>query len=231
MSQKNKYGIHCPKCGEAQQVELFDSLNIGEDPSLKDDLLANKINVVACTGCEFNYRVDKNLLFHDPDNNLMIYLFNTPIEGVEAAQKEFLTTVQALNQAIPADVETPELHLVLSRTELVERIFLHETGLNDRIIEYIKCQIYANHLDEIPPQAKALLFNAEDSTADNLCFVVQHVESEKLEGMIEYRREAYDAYIEMFEKDDEVGNIFEMFPGPYISARALLLSREKANEG
>jgi hypothetical protein len=158
----------------------------------------------------------------------MIYLFNASLDQLEATQEEFLTTVQSLNRALPEDVEAPQVHLVLSRTELVERIFMHEAGLNERIIEYIKYQIHSNNLESIDPQTKVLLFNAQDSTADHLCFIVQAVESEKLEGMLEYKREAYDTYIEMFEKDDEVGNIFEMFPGPYISARALLLNQEKA---
>ncbi len=228
MSQKNKYGIRCPKCEHEQQVDLYDSLNIGEEEELKFALMANEINVIECDSCSFQFRVDKNLLYHDPDNNLMVYLFNAPLDQLEAAQEEFLTTVQSLNRALPEDVEAPQVHLVLSRGELVERIFMHEASLNERIIEYIKYQVHSNNLESIDPQVKLLLFNAQDSTADHLCFIVQDVESEKLEGMLEYKREAYDAYIEMFEKDDEVGNIFELFPGPYISARALLLNQKKA---
>ena len=74
MSQKNKYGIRCPKCEHEQQVDLYDSLNIGEEEELKSALMSNQVNVVECDSCSFQFRVDTNLLYHDPDNNLISYL-------------------------------------------------------------------------------------------------------------------------------------------------------------
>jgi Zn ribbon nucleic-acid-binding protein len=227
MSQKSKYPIVCPKCGNQEKVDLYDAINLADDPKLKKALLANKINAVECGKCGFSYRIDKNLLYHDPEKMLMIYLLDCPWDEYEAAQTEFLETVKTLSQALPDDVTPPQVHLVINRSELIERIFLHEAGLNERIIEYIKFQIYTRNSETADPEQKILLFNAQDSTADDLCFILKDAESGKLEGMLNYKREAYDAYTEMFEKDDEVGNIFELFPGPYISARTTLLADDK----
>jgi len=208
-------------------MELYDAINLADDPALKETLLANQINVLECPSCGFSFRIDKNLLYHDPEKHLMIYLFDCSWEDYEAAQNEFLETIKGISQALPADVTPPQVHLVINRNELVERIFLHEAGLNERIIEYIKYQIYTRSPEAGDPESKTLLFNAQDSSGEELCFVIQNAETGKLEGMLNYKREAYDAFTEMFEKDDEVGNIFELFPGPYISARTLLLTQDE----
>ena len=226
MSQKNKYPITCPKCQKQERVDLYDAINLAEDPELKNTLLANKLNAIDCASCGYTFRVDKNLLYHDPEHHLMIYLFDCPDDAYEEAQSEFVETTRSISQALPADVTPPQVHMVINRSQLIERIFLHEAGLNERIIEYIKMQIYTHSSEAADPEGKILLFNAEDSTGDDLCFVIQDAETGKLEGMLQYKREAYDAFTEMFEKDDEVGNIFELFPGPYIDARATLLTKD-----
>ena len=230
MSQKNTYPIVCPKCQHQDRVELYDAINLAEDAELRDELLTNKLNAITCTSCGFAFRIDKNLLYHDPENHLMIYLFDCPTDEYESAQTEFIETTSGISQALPADVTPPQVHFVINRSQLIERIFLHEAGLNERIIEYIKLQIYTRSSEAADPENKILLFNAEDSTGDDLCFVIQDEESGKLEGMLTYKREAYDAFTEMFEKDDEVGNIFELFPGPYINARATLLAQDEEQD-
>jgi hypothetical protein len=115
---------------------------------------------------------------------------------------------------------------VTSRTELTERIFLFEAGLNERIVEYIKYMIYSRNADRVDPAGKNLLLDVEDSTPEALCFVVQDVETRKLESMMKFERKTYDALSEMFDSDEQTVDLLELFPGPYISARELFLQEE-----
>lgn len=222
MSEKRSYRITCPKCGQVQDVELYDAINVTETPQLKRDLMGDQLNAVECAGCQFRFRVDKPLLYSDPARRIVIYLI--PLNGQTAEQGErlFRQSMEALQGVLPADVEMPRVHLVFTRGELVERIFLLEAGLNERVIEYIKYMIYTRNMDKVSADRKILLFDAEDSTDENLCFVVQDAATRKLEGVLQYRREAYNALCEMFDRDDQTPNLLEMFPGPYISARRLL---------
>ena len=131
---------------------------------------------------------------------------------------------------IPEDMMLPELHLVFTRTELVERIFLREAGLKVRVIEYVKYMIFSKNYEQLNPAVKALLFNAEDSTPDKLVFVVQDEESRKLESVFEYQRSAYNGLCEMFDQDEQTATLLEMFPGPHISARRLLLQEQQVTD-
>lgn len=221
MSQVNTYNIECPQCGSPQDVALYDSMNVEESPELKDALMSNQLNAITCAHCAFSFRVDKALLYNDPRKNVMVY-------WIPYQRKTFQYTMQELTELFPPGLGIPDIHWVNKRTELIERIFLLEAGLNERIIEYIKYIIYTKNLDQLNPAAKALLFNTQDSTDRILYFVVQDLASQKLESMLEYSRDAYNALYEMFDRDEKTPTLLELFPGPYISARDLLLSEAAA---
>jgi len=73
-----------------------------------------------------------------------------------------------------------------------------------------------------------LLLNEEDSTADELIFAVRNLETAELEDVLRYPREAYRGVQKMYRKNPD--EFIELFPGPYISARATLLSEAEEEE-
>lgn len=226
MSEKSTYTIQCPQCEAEQEVTLYDSINLLEAPALRDALMANQLNAVSCPHCGLVFRVDKQLLYHDPERRLMIFWFPGNEEAYRTNRDEFLRSMNALQTVLPDDFEPPTVHLVFTRTELVERIYLLEADLEERIIEYIKYMMHSRNMDRLDPRRKAILFNAEDSTEQSLCFITQDLETMQLESMMEFDRQAYDGLLEMFEDDAQATRLQELFPGPYISARALLIQNE-----
>lgn len=228
MSQRKAYTIHCPKCGASQEVQLYDSINVVDDPELRDELFANRLNHVDCGACAFGFRVDKPLIYSDPAKNFLVFL--NPLGRIpnHGDQKQFLDWMDNINSSLPDGVDAPAVHMVSSRTELIERIFLIEAGLDERVVEYIKHIIYTRNMVRVSPERKILLFDAQDSNDEKLCFVVQDAESRQLESMIEYSREAYDSLQAMFDQDDKTPSLMELFPGPYISARSLLIADQLA---
>ena len=230
MSEKQPYQIKCPKCGEMQEVNLYESLNVKKEPDLRDQLMANKINEVICSTCQFSFRVDKPLLYIDPDHQLMIYLIPASEAQYDTGEDQFNDFMRNMLGLLPVDFRAPEVQLVFSRVELIERIFLVEANLNPRIVEYIKHKIYAQNGSRIAPEAKAVLFNAQDSNEENLCFVVQDIATRKFEAVLQYARETYDALDEMFSDGEKSADLMELFPGPYISARRLFIEDPLASE-
>jgi hypothetical protein len=223
MSATHSYSIVCPKCEARQDVELYDAINVQEAPALRDVLMANELNAVVCPHCSFQFRVDKRLLYNDPERRFMIYWMPGSESGYQQNKDEFMKMMEALNQALPSTFDPPAVHLVFRRAELVERIYLLEAELNERVIEYIKYMMYSRNLEKIEPARKLILFNAEDSTDERLCFVVQNLESMQLEGMLQFDRSAYEGLLEMFDSDEKTASLMELFPGPYVSARQLFL--------
>ena len=230
MSIQHTYPIACPQCAAELDVELYDSINVTEAPLLRDALMANELNAVQCPHCGLSFRVDKRLLYNDTDRGVMIFCFPGSREDYRRNQEEFLRSMQALNTVLPDEFEPPAVHLVFSRGELVERIFMLEADLDERIIEYIKYLMYSRNLDRLNPAEKVLLFNAQDSTETKLCFVVQDAESHKLESVLEFDRSAYEGLLEMFESEDGGVDLLELFPGPYVSARDTLIQDLEAGK-
>ena len=228
MSQQRDYTIRCPKCGQEQPVTLYDAVNVQTEPALREQVMLNQLNRVQCAGCALAFRVDKPVLYHDPERRLLVYWVPAPPGAEAAGERQFAHLLMALAQQQPAGTELPAVHLVFSRLEWVERIFLLEAGLDERMIEYVKHLIYLNNRSQVPPEQKNLLFNAQDSTPDNLCFVVQDIASHQLERPIHYNRKAYEELCALFAKAEQAAILRQLFPGPYVSARAVLLQSPPA---
>ncbi len=229
MSTQQPYPIACPRCQASQEVVLYDSINIKEQPELKQLLMANQLNTVTCSGCQFQFRVDKNLLYNDPDRRLLIYWIPATEAQYEKGEEQFGELVQNMTALMPDDLRAPDVQLVFNRTELVERIFMVEAELDVRTIEYIKYSIYSRNTGKLDPHLKVLLLNTKDSTPEHLCFVVQDAATRKFEAMLQYERAVYTALSEAFSEGEKAADLLELFPGPHLSARALLL-RELAEE-
>lgn len=226
MSISRTVNITCPSCGTQQDVQLYDAITVDAEPQLKDALMHNQLNRVDCADCELSFRVDLPMLYNDPANKILIHWIpeneETPREQV---LEEFDRAMEHMNSLLPDDVEVPSVRLVLTRVELVELIFLIEAGLNQRVVEYVKYSIYTRNLEKIDPHKVRLLLNVQDSTEEELCFVQQNVQTLELGGILRYGRAAYESLCELFEETPD--EFLDMFPGPCISARNLLLEDEE----
>ena len=222
MNISRTVNISCPTCGTQQDVELYDAVNVETEPRLKDALMHNRLNRVECSDCDASFRVDMPLLYNDPNNNILIHWVP---EGGDVTREQILDdldrSMEEMNEMVPADIDLPNLRLVLSRVELVELIFMIESGLNQRVVEYVKYSIHTRNMEKIDPKKFRLLLNVQDSTEDELCFVVQDVQEQTLGQVLRYGRAAYQSMSDLYDESPE--EFVEMFPGPCISARNLLL--------
>jgi hypothetical protein len=53
--------------------------------------------------------------------------------------------------------------------------------------------------------------------------VIQDAATRKFEAMLQYERAVYTALSEAFADGEKAADLLELFPGPHVSARALLL--------
>ncbi len=222
MSKSKTFNIKCPSCGAHQDVELYETVNAATEPELKQSLLENRLNRVDCVDCDASFRVDMPLLYSDPKHNILIHW----IPETEALTKDQIIedldqSLEQINEMLPADITVPSVRLVLTRVELVELIFMIESELNERVVEYVKYSIHTRNMEMADPKKFRFLLNVQDSTDEELCFVIQDVETQELGKELRYGRAAYQSMCELYNEAPE--EFVEMFPGPCISARNLLL--------
>jgi hypothetical protein len=220
MSQKRKHEIACPLCGQEQEVELWDSINVDSEPELREALLLNRVNRVECAGCRKSFRIDKPLVYQDREQDIFIHF--DPLVGsrtLAEVEKSFRTAMEEMNRLLPKDVPPPETHLVVEWPELIERVFLLEEGLDARLVEHVKYMMFQQNEAKLPAAQKGLLFDAQDSTDEQLCFVVQDRATKKLEAVLNFSRADYEALLNVFDTDDQMALLEEQFPGPYLNGR------------
>lgn len=223
MAQTSTYPIQCPECKSQQDEVLYDSLDVGKEPDLRKQLIENRLNRVKCNACSYEFYVDKNVLYNDSKEGWMIFLNPHPVDKSKDAINEFDKVLKDMRDLLPSDEKMPEVDLVLSRIELVERIFVREANLDPRVIEYVKYLIYTQNLDKFMPESYALLLNGQECDQENLCFVLQDVETKKLESLLHYKRETYESLVDLLAQDGELSLVNQLFPGPYSSARSYLI--------
>ncbi|MBI4395997.1 MAG: hypothetical protein HY548_02805 [Elusimicrobia bacterium] len=74
MSFSSEQEIRCP-CGEEFESTLWSSVNVKEDPDLKEVLLAGRLNVATCPLCEQVLYAERFVLYHDPSLELMAFVY------------------------------------------------------------------------------------------------------------------------------------------------------------
>lgn len=225
MTRNKRFDICCPTCKAQQEVELCEAINTATDSEMKQALLENRLNRVTCVDCDAEFRVDLPLMYNDPKHNMLIHWIpETEAMPLERIVEDFERSLEQLNELLPPDVKAPKVRLVLTRVELVELVFMLETGMNSRVVEYIKYSIHTRNPKQADPHKFRLLLNVQDSTEEELCFVLQDVETHALGTVLRYGRAAYQSMCELY--DETPDEFYEMFPGPLISARVLLLEEE-----
>jgi hypothetical protein len=162
------------------------------------------------------------VLYTDLEQGIIIHWI--PLHGRSLAQlqQDFSESQEELRLQVPEGTTIPRLQLVLTRMELVERIFLLEQKLDERLVEYAKYQIYQNNAERVPAKQKILLFNAQQTDDNNFCFVVQDIKTATFDEVLGYPRSQYQKMKNKFMADDE--ELIELFPDVYKNARLAYLA-------
>lgn len=91
--------ITCPYCQHPNETEVWSSINVREDPELKDVLLGGELNMTECEACHEIFYAENFLLYHDPDDQLMAFVYPVENAADRAVWEEKTTLDYAASQA------------------------------------------------------------------------------------------------------------------------------------
>lgn len=64
--------IICPNCRTPFNTELFQIIDVGQQPELKRMLLSGRLNLALCPNCGFGAQMGTPLVYHDPAHQLLM---------------------------------------------------------------------------------------------------------------------------------------------------------------
>ena len=82
-----KIQTSCPNCNQPVVAEIFQVVDVKQDPRLKELLLAGRLNFIQCQVCGFQGQLPVPLVFHDGEKELLL-TFTPPDANKTMEEKE-----------------------------------------------------------------------------------------------------------------------------------------------
>lgn len=147
MSINTKQSVKCPKCGQLTDITVWNLITVKDSADLKKDLLAGKINMFVCPSCSHRGLMPVPLLYKDEDKRLMISF--SPCNDADLEKKLYEDICKASKESGEMEnFKDYNLRFVTDYNEMLEKILIFDSGLNDKAIELIKLMIIMQEPDK-----------------------------------------------------------------------------------
>lgn len=124
MSLSNQTNVVCPGCNKNMVVNIWSSLNIAQNPEVKEEILRGDFGKIVCPKCDTRINLVYGFLYHDPVKEFMI--------GV---MSDFNPVYFEDPRLMPKSYTCRTVH---NYDTLAEKIRIFDCGLNDIEIEVTK---------------------------------------------------------------------------------------------
>ena len=117
---------NCSHCHQPTDIDVRQSINVALDPELKNRVKDGSLFVWECPYCGHRNLALYQTLYHDPDSKLMVWL----LPGQSQPPQQVAEAVKQLDGYT--------LRIVREVGDLVEKVNLHDAGLDDTVLEMCK---------------------------------------------------------------------------------------------
>ncbi len=137
MSKISSRKFKCMKCGEIYDINTYDSVNVKEDPDLKERCLSGDIFQFECPHCHNTYMLSYPCLYNDSDKKFMVWLGDEEFVENSGSNNIF----EKLNNS----------GFILRRCEdinsFIEKLQILDDGIDDRAVELAKYDSYIDYIN------------------------------------------------------------------------------------
>ena len=147
--------VSCKHCGQKTEIDVRQSINVALDPELKARVKDGSLFVWECPYCGHRNLALYQTLYHDPDSKLMVWL----LPGDAQPPQQVADAVRGLDGYT--------LRLVREVGDLIEKVNLHDAGLDDTVLEMCKWVTRRELAQKNPEAINARLRFLRTEGADN----------------------------------------------------------------
>lgn len=203
MSMNYERAIPCPTCGKESTHEIWLSLNVRLDPEARQKLLDNELLTFHCPYCGVERSIPTPLVYDDEERRFMVQIVH---DGSTPDDVSIRTM-----EADGFDMTGFRFRVVDSVAELLEKIHLFESNLDDRIMEIFKA--YMRHTDrknQYPPGSIVIFAGFQQGKKEQEIVLVAGNKSQR--EIVRYPARKYDA---VHENSMALVNIEQNQKGPH----------------
>ena len=133
----------CPGCGEEIIMDIYEFVDVCEEPSYKEKVMNGSFFLAKCPKCGDETLAEYPMMYMDPSKKLTVYM---------APEHDDSLLSQLNSLELPESAVDTEaiFRVVKDGGELLEKILIYDGGRDDRIIELYKALVYENIKDEWP---------------------------------------------------------------------------------
>jgi hypothetical protein len=165
-----KTTISCPQCKQPVTADITRLFDVSQDPQAKQILLSGAYNLVQCPHCGYRGQAPVPIVYHDPDNELLLTFF-PPELSVPVNQQEQMIgpMINKVMESLPMEKRKAYLfkpETMLTRQRLVERI-LEEDGITPEMLESQQKRLnFLQRLASTSPDVRAEVIKQEEELVD-----------------------------------------------------------------
>ncbi len=162
MSNKKEVKITCPHCDAVSPFTVWLSVNTKDDPELKQAVRDQSLFRFTCPYCGVTTMIDYGMLYHQPEEKVMIHYAITPENEKEVVG--MLTDPEKNVPFRPLFENNYLIRVVRSRNQLLEKLAEFDANFDDRMIELYKLSLEEAFRKEHPESGdlQILFFNTEN---------------------------------------------------------------------
>jgi hypothetical protein len=221
-STSNLQLIPCPRCGAEVKADIV-SVIVPDDAKTMGALFAGRLNCPLCPSCKQRFAVSTPLVYRDVERACIITQMEAPEDGNTLEMEQELDCL-ATDMAVEQGIARPFVRLTTSRPDFLEKISLFQAGLDDRLIEYAKSQLFRN-IDEsrLSIRRHRLLYDFTNRDESKLIFFVYDKEVERNVTAVHVPMEDFRTLEREFAASDELRiELDSLFPSCVVSVERLI---------
>lgn len=222
MNNSAREKITCPSCGQTA-IGLICRVITPDSPELKL-LFSGRLNVFSCAGCGRSYQVAvEQLVYRDSGQSCLLVQHQPPADASQYCRIIQEVDVMATEAAVLLKLPRPTVRLVFAREDFLEKIALQRQGLDDRLVEYAKFQLFQNTGGAaLLPERHRLLYDFSRSDEEKMQFAVFDRQTHQVSAALHLPQEDYHKMALEFAANEHLQRELErLFPDCLVSVDRL----------
>ncbi|MDI9490507.1 MAG: CpXC domain-containing protein [Saccharofermentanales bacterium] len=153
MKNIDQIKFKCPFCNADITSEYDSTINVTQNPELKEELFSGRIFLRECSECEKDIQIIYDFIYHDMDRKILLGFSRNP-ESFGEVISELMNSTDNEDFNFQTFYADYKIRAVADINDLFEKIYIFDDQLDDRAIELCKVFILQEWVDD--PERKDL---------------------------------------------------------------------------